>query len=293
MREMRERAAVESVGLRGERRLDAEARDSARSSTRARSGWAGASRAVGVIGALGILVLATGCLEDIYPFCYGVNETNLPSTLVIVEGAEEADRYRVAADDWRLQAGVAAGLVSIQDGRLVSALPSCRALDDFASVQALTFGETRRFSDMSTRGEANCKSLSFEAESVPAGLTLIRKSRAYDHWTAPDPYVAAAIFGEAPSRLVEARATGGVSLSPLIDATSPRSAWNKPLADDALYRTDGDHAAPPIIIARHWVIEDTPEAAEVLAYLGVTPEDGQAVECVDYYFGYFEGVKAE
>lgn len=61
---------------------------------------------------------------------------------------------------------------------------------------------------------------------------------------------------------------------------------NAPLNETDLYAQETEDGSPPLVIARVWAFENTPEMAEAKAYLGIE-SDEPIIRCGDLYYGYY------
>lgn len=243
--------------------------------------------------AICLLVSLSGCLTY-SPFCDGLNESNMPARLVIVEASSNAQRYRLPAEDGRLASAYDSPSDSERDpvvegGRLVTSLPSCRNIDGFDGVQTLRLERAKRFSERNHEHEY-CTSLSVDARSAEPVFSSVRGEEA--PWRTSWPLVANSwsnITSE-PRLLENTSAYGELIISPVHDGENEYNDWwpgtGSAIDDELLYQTAGAAEEPPVILLRQWTIRYTEEAAAAFAYLGVEEREGTH-RCGDYYFGYY------
>lgn len=236
---------------------------------------------------LPIAIFGCGKLDEL-PYCYGINERNLPARLVIVESAANPEVYSLQADEWRIYPDYSppSERMGIEDGRLIAYLPSCKNIDGMDTVGELALSDGQR-----TTGRASlftyCVDVFFDAETTGSLLALSQDAEGLGAagWDSIVSSLRSSI-AQRPGVLQNVNAGASVLLSPSPVRREGRSYTAVPLSHDELYMTAGERGEPPVIIARQWVLENTPEASDAMAYLGIE-SDEEYVICADYYYGYF------
>lgn len=238
--------------------------------------------------ALASIVSTVGCRPEVYPYCYGVNEKNMPPKVVIVESFRDAERYEWNAKDTRLMwDNLVAG-----DGSLIALdgltlnYASCKNIDGFEDIAALKItGVDRSMSSAGDKGWTRCTGLSFDASSDTNDIALERLWNPPGYWDT---------FNSMSSTIVNTPAIfdgegiwsgSAVSISPTY-AGRNMDDGKTPLREEELYAQDTENNSPPLIITRVWYFDNIPEMAEAKAYLGIESDD-EILACGDVYFGYF------
>ena len=234
---------------------------------------------------LGAGIVATGCRSESYDYCYGVNETNMPPRVVIVENSRSAERYELRGNDSRLREhnriyGDPFLIAFSQE--LTFNYPSCMNIDGMDSHQQLDIGDVRREMIGPSVGKT-CGSLAFDAESSDGtmaltGIECLSCGNVFYHMTAENLRPPPILQGEDSSWSL-------ISISPTYSGRAmPFS--NAPLNETDLYAQETEDDSPPLVIARVWAFENTPEMAEAKAYLGIE-SDEPIIRCGDLYYGYY------
>lgn len=236
---------------------------------------------------LPIATFGCGKLDEL-PYCYGINERNLPARLVIVESAANADFYRLPADEWRIdpESTPPSERIVVEDGRLIAYLPSCKNIDGMDTIGELALSDGQR-----TTGRESlytyCVDVFFDAETPDSPLVMTQDAEGLGAagWDSIVSSLRSSI-AQRPGMLQNLNAGANVLLSPSHVRSDGPPFTAVPLSHDELYMTEGERGEPPVIIARQWVLENTPEASDAMAYLGIETDDDYVV-CADYYYGYF------
>ena len=243
---------------------------------------------------------ATACPKaEEKPYCFGVNETNMPPRIVLVENAREATRYRLNERDVRLLLPPSLVVGEANENLLVESespcveqsalgcydvgIPSCGEIDPFADLDTIEITGVERVDGVySRRGE--CGLLYFSAEMNNGDLVM--------NWT---PGLVGREFYNMQSFVssmcganeIALDGWGAVSVSFVYRAERHGyRATKDPLEKELLYTQDTPDGSPPLMVTRVWRFENTPENAEFKDFLGIE-SDEPYFACGDLYFGYF------
>lgn len=262
---------------------------------------------------------ATACSSNDYEYCAGINETNMPNRIVLIENMRTAIRYQLTASDKRLIGTSLLGMegeytllnrlpyccsneldsnLSFNDSRCVAVdegachpndeegltmgYPSCAGLDGFG-VGELHIRDVKRHM-VSIGIGMSCDLLDVSATSDDGHVSL-NQLRAY---------LGLMGFSHIVSRIDEMPSLNGgranawsyVSVSPVYTTYAfGYLATESPIDEASLYAQDTADGSPPLMISRIWHFSDAPENAVFREYLGI--EEEGAFTCGDLYFGYF------
>lgn len=228
-------------------------------------------------------ISAMGCQYETHGYCDGLNETNMPARVVLVENSREAERFQYTHYDFRLR-----GRSEISgpdrfvagDRDLVLNYVSCQNIDGFEDVESLLIGKISPNMSIGNKVYV-CSTLGFEAESDDGSILLSNPDcglcpDAFDTMVSENTHVPPMLGSrEFASSYVSVSSVYGVG-----------GLYTSPLADEILYGQKFRRGAPPVIIARVWSFKNTPETAEAKAYLGIQSNE-ETLHCGDLYYGYF------
>lgn len=263
-----------------------------------------------------LIPILTSCSNEV-AFCGGINETNMPARVVLVENARNAARYSLKVEDNRFYDGIGimgfAGEAALinrlpwccsrkprpvpaiedpicipddegpcypRDEGFTMGYPSCAALDGFGALEDVHIYGVERVSGSHGNGRL-CEKLKV---SGMVGENSALLSRPSGFFSIGFLYIISQV-NDAPVRDgIQAAAESFVSISPVY-AQGGGSPTESPMHETALYAQDTADGSPPLMISRIWHFSDAPENAVFREYLGI--EEEGAFTCGDLYFGYF------
>lgn len=238
-------------------------------------------------------LVAVGCSEE-KTYCDGLNESNMPGAIVLVERMDSAIRYELAADDER---------VFLPDDH--ENLISCRDIDglgrvSFPATIEISESTIYRSRPSELKRQATCDEIQFSGSIEEVGLYFFDDS---DLPISTVAYSATRVRPDSFSAGVEPdcrddedtcwlTSEDGVRSAFVVSALSieTRTYWNteRLRADELIYYQDSDDGAPPLVIGRAYSFRrgDVPDG--LAEYLGVPELQNEGFQCVDLFFGYYE-----
>lgn len=234
-------------------------------------------------------LLFCGCAEE-KTYCDGLNESNMPGAIVLVERMDNATRYELTPDDQR---------VFLPDD--LSTLISCGDIDGLGRLE---LPAPIRITDTRIRWTApeDLDSSKRCIEIQLSGRTRSNDVQIAD--TALFPGVDAVplstkVWPESLQGIVAVQAedswledAAGLASAFVVSALSKRTAdfrnTTRLRAESQIYYEDTDDGVPPLIIGRAYSFQrgDVPDG--LAAHLGVPELQEEGFQCVDLFFGYYE-----
>lgn len=241
-------------------------------------------------------LLFCGCAEE-KTYCDGLNESNMPGAIVLVERMDDATRYELDPDDER---------VSLPDD--LSTLISCRDIDGFGKLSFPATIDIEAFEILWTdpinpSSDEYCREIMFAGAVQDGGgdrLEFPSFGRlAGPHYaTGMRAEALAAVIEFGPSEWFEEGTVFSSSflVSSLSKATERFRGSAELRGTGEIYYEDTDDRSPPLIIGRAYSFgqaghysyrhNDVPDG--LAEYLGVPELQDEGFQCVDLFFGYYE-----
>lgn len=253
-------------------------------------------RVVSIILSCVILTSHTGCSRD-KVYCDGLNESNMPGAIVLVERMDNATRYELDPDDER---------VSLPDD--LSTLISCRDIDGFGKLSFPATIDIEAFEILWTdpinpSSDEYCREIMFAGAVQDGGGDRLE----FPHlWRLAGPHYATGMWAEVLAAVIElgpsewleedALFSSSFLVSPLSIETEQFRISRELRTAEEIYYKNSDDRSPPLIIGRAYsfgrtgsyshIHSDVPDG--LAAHLGVPELQEEGFQCVDLFFGYYE-----
>lgn len=237
----------------------------------------------------------SGCAGE-KTYCDGLNESNMPGAIVLVERMDDATRYELPPDDQR---------VSLPDD--LSTLISCGDIDGLGRLNfpdSIALEEVTYFSAMDssvTRPTEECVAIYFwgaDSESTTGfGVQYWDSSErsasiSYDDRYFPNAPMLSEIDVSSESKPSEtfdlAEAESSFYVSQLSQQPERFNRTPRTRPNELVFCQETEDGVPPLVIGRAYSFRrgDVPEG--LAEYLGVPELQDEGFQCVDLFFGYYE-----